>query len=87
MDAGDRPIKDGFLVLVRKQADVPIGEVAVVFIPGEDEAVLRRIRRVGNQVFLTADNPRYEPIPIDRDVVIVGRVVRIMFDPNGVKGV
>lgn len=88
MDGGPHPIRDGYLVLVRMQPTVESGQVAVVFLPGQDEAVLRRVRLVDGHVLLTADNPAYPPVLLKPDDVrIIGRVVQVIFEPAPVRDV
>lgn len=88
MDGGPHPIKDGYLVLVRVQPTVESGQVAVVFLPGQDEAVLRRVRLVNGHVVLTADNPAYQPVLLKPDEArIVGKVVQVIFEPAAAREV
>lgn len=88
MDGGPAPIREGYRVLVRVQPEVEDGQVAVVFLPGEDEAVLRRVRKAGEHVVLTADNPSYPPVVLrPEDVRIVGRVVQVTFEPAAARDV
>ncbi|WPD17983.1 XRE family transcriptional regulator [Thermaerobacter composti] len=88
MDGGPAPIREGYRVLVRVQPEVEDGQVAVVFLPGEDEAVLRRVRKAGEHVVLTADNPAYPPVVLrPEEVRIVGRVVQVTFEPAAARDV
>lgn len=75
-------ILPGDLVVVRRQPAVEDGEIAVVFWNGEDEAHIRRVRRVDKQLLLTADNPAHPPVllPPSR-VTILGKVVEVKFEP------
>jgi len=82
MEGGPHPIRDGYRILVRAQPVAEDGQVAVVFLPGESEAVLRRVRKTGRHIVLTADNPAYPPIVLEpRQVRIVGIVKRVWFEP------
>ena len=75
-------IYDGDLVLVRKQPDVESGEIAVVRVNSYD-ATLKRVKKVDGKVILYPDNPKYNPIIInDSDAEIIGKVVKVEFDPN-----
>lgn len=75
-------IYDGDLVLVRKQPDVESGEIAVVRVNSYD-ATLKRVKKVDGKVILYPDNPKYNPIIInDNDAEIIGKVVKVEFDPN-----
>lgn len=75
-------IQEGYMVLIRMQPTVDDGELAVVVI-GEEDAGLKRVRHVGRQVILYADNPSYVPIPLAaQNVRIIGKVVEVKFQPN-----
>jgi repressor LexA len=75
-------IYEGDLVLVKKQCDVESGEIAVVRVNSHD-ATLKRVKKLNNQVILFPDNPKYEPIIIHEEgAEIVGKVVKVEFDPN-----
>ncbi len=66
----------GGRVLVRRQDWVDNNQVAVVIVNG-DEATVKRVKWLGDQVILYAANPSYEPQIYDvRDVVVLGRVVK-----------
>lgn len=72
-------IQEGDLVLVRRQAEVENGEIAIVMVNSED-ATLKRVYKQDNQIVLQADNPNYPPkVYKDRDVRIVGKVVKVEF--------
>lgn len=79
---GRKPIDDGDVVLVRKQPTVEDGQIAVVYWPDQEEAVLRRVERKDGMVILRADNPKY-PVEVvkGRDLTILGRVVKVIADP------
>ncbi len=53
-------IKEGDLLLIRKQPDVDSGDIAAVLI--EDEAVLKRVYKDGTQMILQSENPSYKPV-------------------------
>lgn len=52
-------IHEGDLLLIRQQADVDSGDIAVVSINGDD-ATLKRIIKKENAVILQPENPAYE---------------------------
>ena len=71
-------IKDGSLVMIRKQSDVENGEVAAVIFNNQTEATLKRVKRQGNNIILVADNPAYLPILVDENnpVTIIGKAIK-----------
>lgn len=54
-------IEDGDIVYIREQPEVETGEIAAVMV-GEEEATLKRFKRVGNMVLLIPENNSYEPL-------------------------
>ena len=81
IDAG---IFEGDLVVVRKQDAARDGDIVVALVDDE-EATVKKLRRVGDQVHLVAMNPAYEPIVLDgRRVRLLGKVVglRRSFEEN-----
>lgn len=54
-------IEDGDIVYIREQPEVETGEIAAVMV-GEDEATLKRFKRVGDTVLLIPENSSYEPM-------------------------
>ncbi len=74
IDAG---ILDGDLVVVRRQPDAGNGEIVAALIGGE-EATVKRLRKEGGRVVLLPENPAYEPMVLDSDVEIIGRVVAVL---------
>jgi repressor LexA len=75
-------ISDGDVVIVRKQADVDSGDIAVAFI-GNDTVTVKRIKKSPNGVMLVPNNPVYEPIFYSNQEVeelpirILGKVVEL----------
>ncbi|MEF3309109.1 S24 family peptidase [Paenibacillus sp. GYB004] len=66
-------IYEGDLLLIRKQPEVENGEIAAVLI--NDEAVLKRVYRNGNQLLLQSENPNYPPIfAPPTEVKIIGKL-------------
>lgn len=69
-------IPNGARVLVHMQPSVENSQIAVVRLG--DEVLLRRIKRMNNQLILISSNPKYEPLIVDGgDVQIIGRVTEI----------
>lgn len=82
MDGTRTRIHEGALVLVREQSEVEDGKVVVVLV-GSDAATLRRVYHQGDQLLLTADNPRYPPrLVAAGEARIVGVVIEIRSKPD-----
>ncbi|MBO0961490.1 helix-turn-helix domain-containing protein [Neobacillus sp. MM2021_6] len=71
-------IVEGDLLLIRKQYDVENGEIAAVSI--DDEAVLKRVFKTGDNVILQSENPNYAPIVLDpkKNIRIIGKLKRVV---------
>lgn len=80
----DSGIKDGSLVLVRKQENVENGEIAVVMVDEENATVKRVYHNIAmDSVTLQPDNINFAPQTYPaRNIHIVGKVVRAIIDPN-----
>ncbi|MCQ5131447.1 hypothetical protein NE562_17480 [Butyricicoccus faecihominis] len=83
MDAAG--IKNGYIVIVRKQEIVLDGEIAVVLIDMED-ATLKRFYRDGDIVTLMpqSTNPKHKPQIYqlsDTNISVLGKVVKVEFVP------
>jgi repressor LexA len=76
LDAG---IRDGDLVVVRRQQQAANGEIVAALVDGE-EATVKRFQRDGDRVVLMAENPAYPPLEFDggTDVEILGKVVAVL---------
>jgi repressor LexA len=70
IDAGIMPDD---LVLVRRQQAAEIGDIVVALL-GE-EATVKRLVKEGNSFFLQPANNLYEPIPVNEDVILAGKVI------------
>lgn len=69
-------VADGDYVLVRPAQEVMDGEVAVVLIPGEDAATLKRLYHLGSEIVLMSENPDVPRMTYPADQVRVqGRMV------------
>lgn len=81
-DSMEPRIKEGDVVIVRKQSTVENGEVAVVLINGND-ATVKKFFKTETGVNLISTNPNYEPFffsPKEVDslpVEVIGRVVEL----------
>lgn len=72
-------ILDGDIAYIRQQPEVEDGEIAAVLVDGDTKATLKRVKRVGDQVILTPDNPRFDPIVLDKDHPgkIIGKMIKM----------
>jgi len=69
-------VMHGDHVLVRPTQEVHDGEVAVVLIPGENTATLKRLYRFGSEVTLMSENPAFARMTYPADQVQVqGRMI------------
>lgn len=75
-------IPDGSYVLVREQSDVENGEIAAVLMNGDEEATLKRVRKLGDSILLEAINDGYAPYLIDKNnpARIIGKAVKLEVD-------
>ncbi|MDP2652677.1 MAG: transcriptional repressor LexA [Candidatus Omnitrophota bacterium] len=64
------------LVLVRKQSIAKTGETVVAMV-GE-EATVKSLRKRDQSYYLEPANPKYDPIPVDDNVSIVGKVISVV---------
>lgn len=75
-------IKDGDVVIVRRQDDCDTGDIAVALVNG-DEATVKRIKKEAGGIMLIPNNPAYEPKFYTYDdvqslpVKIIGKVVEL----------
>ena len=81
-DSMEPRIKDGDVVIVRKQDHADNGDIAVVLVNG-DEATVKRIKKRPAGLLLSPFNPSYEPMLYSNEdiaklpVTILGRVVEL----------
>lgn len=68
-------IKNGALVVIHQQPEVEDGEVAAILI--NNDATLKRVKHVGNQIILLPDNKEYDPIVLNKndDNRILGKMI------------
>ncbi|MFA5260566.1 MAG: transcriptional repressor LexA [Candidatus Omnitrophota bacterium] len=64
------------LVLVKRQPVAQTGEIVVALI--RDEATVKYLRKRGRNYFLEPSNPQYEPIPVNEDVMLIGKVISVI---------
>lgn len=81
-DSMEPRIKEGNVVIVRKQPDVESGEVAIVLVNG-DEATIKKVQKFNGGINLVPSNPAYEVKTYSNDdieslpVSIIGKVVEL----------
>lgn len=77
-DSMQPTIKNGSLVLVHKQPCVEDNEVAAVLI--NDQATLKRIKHLDNQILLMPDNKDYSPIILKQhdDNRVLGKAIQVI---------
>lgn len=74
-------IREGDLLLIRRQDDVESGEIAAVLI--DEEAVLKRVyKNEQGNVILQSENPKYPPIVLngDKNIKILGKLKKVVID-------
>lgn len=64
------------LVLVRRQAVAQTGETVVALV--EEEATVKYLQKQNGGYVLQAANPAYQPIPVDENVSIIGKVISVV---------
>jgi repressor LexA len=74
-------IMEGDLIIVRPQASAKHGDIVVARI-GDDEATVKRLVRKPGVLQLAPANPKYKPIPIDENVKVMGKVIRVVRQYN-----
>ncbi len=69
-------ILPGDVVIVRRQADADNGDIVVALV--DDEATVKRLKKVRGKVGLYPSNPAFEPIfPAPDALVLLGKVVEL----------
>ena len=69
-------IEDGDIVIVRAQSVADSNDI-VVALKGEEEATLKRFKRVGTKIYLHPENDKYEDISAE-DAVIQGKAISVI---------
>ncbi len=77
---GDSMIEAGILpndlVLVRKQSMAQVNDTVAALV--RDEATVKYLKKKNNHFFLEPANPLYDPIPVNEDVNIIGKVISVV---------
>lgn len=81
-DSMEPKIPDGATVIVREQPAVEDDEIAAVLVDDNEEATLKRIKHIGNQVMLMPENTKYDPIILNKENPgrILGKVIKVSYD-------
>lgn len=86
MAHGPHPIRKGWTCIVRRD-HVPDGAIAVVLIPGEERALIRRINRQGRQIVMAASDPSIPPTAFPQTRVrVLGEVAEVRYRPTPLPG-
>ena len=81
-DSMEPRMREGDVVIVRKQEDVENGDVAVVLVNG-DSATVKRVKKGPSGISLIPNNPAYDPMFYTNDEIIslpvriLGKVVEL----------
>lgn len=81
-DSMEPRIKEGDVVIVRKQPDVESGETAIVLVNG-DEATIKKVKKFDGGIHLIPNNPNYDVTTYMNEqieklpVTILGKVVEL----------
>lgn len=81
-DSMEPKIPNGATVIVRLQPTVEDDEIAAVLVDDDEEATLKRIKHIGNQVMLMPENQKYDPIILNKENPgrILGKVIKVSYD-------
>lgn len=79
-DSMEPIIKKGSYVMIRKQENVENGEIAAVLFADSNEATLKRVKYIGDNVMLEAENDAYDPIIVNKEDQprIIGKAVKVL---------
>jgi len=79
-DSMEPTIKNGSIIIAKKEVEVRNGEIGAFFI--NDEAYVKRLKVTESYIALISDNPNYPPIFIGpgEDLKVVGKVVKVLSD-------
>lgn len=81
-DSMEPKIPNGATVIVREQPTVEDDEIAAVLVDDDEEATLKRVKHIGNQVMLMPENQKYDPIILNKENPgrILGKVIKVSYD-------
>ena len=64
------------------QTDASLLLKKLIIARAQDEWAVKRLEARKGRLFLVSSNPSYKAIPLDADVQILGRVIRVMWHPD-----
>lgn len=75
-------IVDGDKVVIEPTPDVEDGQVAAVLVDDQTKATLKRIKHIGDSIWLMPDNRDYDPIVLDAQHPgrIIGKAIKLIRD-------
>ena len=81
-DSMEPTIKDGSIIICKKEIELRNGEIGAFFI--DEEAFVKRIKVSKDYIALISDNPNYPPIYIGPNEYfkVVGKVIKVISDIN-----
>ena len=79
-DSMEPTIKDGSIIICKKNIEIRNGEIGAFFI--DDQAYVKRLKITKNYIALISDNPNYAPIYIGpgENFHAVGKVIKVVSD-------
>lgn len=79
-DSMEPTIKDGSIIICRKDVEIRDGEIGAFLV--DDEAYVKRLKITKSYIALMSDNPNYPPIFIGpgEKLVAVGKVIKVLSD-------
>lgn len=79
-DSMEPTIKDGSIIICKKNVEIRNGEIGAFFI--DDEAYVKRLKVTKNYIALISDNPNYAPIYVGpgENLHAVGKVIKVLSD-------
>lgn len=79
-DSMEPTIKNGSIIICKKDVEIRNGEIGAFFI--DDQAYVKRLKITKNYIALISDNPNYAPIYIGpgENFHAVGKVIKVLSD-------
>lgn len=79
-DSMEPTIKNGSIIICKKNMTVKNGEIGAFFI--DEQAYVKRLKITKNYIALVSDNPNYSPIYIGpgENFNVVGKVIKVLSD-------